>query len=166
MTDDYLRGHPIYWDAACREWRFSDTGEPTAETWFNRPCGHCGLYGNSSDGEADPCLGVLPGVTNACCGHGNPREAYICFQGGLALRGFEIDRLHQRRMSDSEQESIAQYNKSIRRYREAPEPDRRRKSEAETLSRPAATWRLIAIIVGAWIILSFGLMALVKLLGG
>jgi hypothetical protein len=23
------------------------------------------------------CLGTLPGVTNACCGHGNPNDAYI-----------------------------------------------------------------------------------------
>jgi hypothetical protein len=27
----------------------------------------------------DPCIGYLPGVYNACCGHGNPAEAYLTF---------------------------------------------------------------------------------------
>jgi hypothetical protein len=31
----------------------------------------------------DPCIGYLPGVTNACCGHGNDKDAYIVF--GLFL---------------------------------------------------------------------------------
>lgn len=30
----------------------------------------------------DGCLGTLPGVWNACCGHGNPREAYVQFRPG------------------------------------------------------------------------------------
>jgi len=87
---DLLRGHPIYQDAN-GDWRFSDTDEPTVETWHQRPCGHCGRHGSSSDGLPDPCLGLLPGVTNACCGHGNPVESYICFEGGLTVRGFTID---------------------------------------------------------------------------
>lgn len=73
-------------------WRFSDTGEPTAETWHKRPCGACGLRGNSNDGLPDPCLGQLPGVTNACCGHGDPSQSYVCFAGGLVLRGFYVER--------------------------------------------------------------------------
>ena len=27
----------------------------------------------------DPCIGYLPGVYNACCGHGKDDEAYITF---------------------------------------------------------------------------------------
>lgn len=27
----------------------------------------------------DPCIGYLPGVHNACCGHGNDAEAYMTF---------------------------------------------------------------------------------------
>jgi hypothetical protein len=27
----------------------------------------------------DPCIGYLPGVYNACCGHGKSKDAYICF---------------------------------------------------------------------------------------
>lgn len=71
-------------------WRFCDTDELTAETWGKRPCGHCGLYGNSNDGLPDPCLGQLPGVTSACCGHGDPSQAYICFKGGVRIAGFHV----------------------------------------------------------------------------
>jgi len=89
MTDT-LRGWPIYQDAD-GEWRFCDDDELTVETWADRPCGQCGKHGSSADGLPDPCLGHLPGVTNACCGHGNSRESYICFTGGLTIRGFTID---------------------------------------------------------------------------
>lgn len=116
-TDDYLRGWPIYWDEGAEEWRFCDTGESTADTWADRPCGHCGLYGNSSDGDVDPCLGELAGVTNACCGHGSPEESYICFAGGLCIRGFDIDELHHRKMSADEKRLIRDHNKSRWKFR-------------------------------------------------
>lgn len=29
-------------------------------------------------GQPDPCLGILPEVAHACCGHGNIEEAYAC----------------------------------------------------------------------------------------
>jgi hypothetical protein len=38
----------------------------------------------------DPCVGYLPGVYNACCGHGEDDEAYITFggaKGGPAAYG-------------------------------------------------------------------------------
>jgi hypothetical protein len=85
-----LRGHPIYKDED-GVFRFADNDEPTAENWSKRPCGHCGKRGNSNDGQPDPCLGQLPGVTNACCGHGDPDQAYVCFRGGVVLRGFRVD---------------------------------------------------------------------------
>jgi hypothetical protein len=119
-ANSHLRGHPIYWDEASAAWRFADTDEPTAETWPTRPCGHCGLYGNSSDGEVDPCLGELAGVTNACCGHGNPEESYIAFMGGLVIRGFDIDTLHHRTFSDVESELISDHNQARRRFRTLP----------------------------------------------
>lgn len=47
------------------------------------PCDHCGLIVTqrcNDDGtvgmDPDPCLGVLPGVWVACCGHGDPSAAY------------------------------------------------------------------------------------------
>lgn len=35
----------------------------------------------------DPCLGYLPGVRNACCGHGVSGAAYIQFDNGIIIRG-------------------------------------------------------------------------------
>lgn len=41
------------------------------------PCKHCGLR-ITPEGH-DPCLGTIPGVMNACCGHGRDEEAYVQF---------------------------------------------------------------------------------------
>lgn len=119
-ANGHLRGWPIYYHEGAEEWRFCDTDEPTVETWSKRPCGHCGLYGNSNDGEVDPCLGFLPGVTNACCGHGDPDMAYICFQGGLVLRGFDVDEFHRRRRSEDEQRTLLEFDEALRRFRRMP----------------------------------------------
>jgi hypothetical protein len=35
-------------------------------------------------GEADPCMGSLPGVKLACCGHGSG-QGYIMFENGASL---------------------------------------------------------------------------------
>lgn len=78
-----LRGHDIYWDDS--EWRFCDTRAPTASTHYERPCGHCGRH-DTAEGH-DGCLGTLPGVMNACCGHGQLGEAYIQYPGGDCVRG-------------------------------------------------------------------------------
>jgi len=52
--------------------RCSVVYEPVA--WQPRACGECGLfYGESLH---DPCLGEIPGVIAACCGHGEPSERY------------------------------------------------------------------------------------------
>ena len=80
---DSLRGHRIEW--RCGQWVYCDTGEPTVETWADRPCGHCGRH-NTPDGH-DGCLGHIPGVVNACCGHGNVDEAYVSYAIGYCLRG-------------------------------------------------------------------------------
>lgn len=119
----FLRGHPMHYDEASECWRFDDTGEPTAETWFDRPCGHCGLYGNSNDGGVDPCLGELAGVTNACCGHGDPSQAYICFAGGLVIRGFEVDEFHHRVFSKAEKAMIRRHNEWRDRLRKSREEE-------------------------------------------
>ncbi len=79
----HLRGHPIYFDG--KAWRYKDTDEPTAETWRARACGVC-KKPNTED-DHDPCLGTIPGVMNACCGHGEGASAYIQFDDGLILRG-------------------------------------------------------------------------------
>ena len=80
---DFLRGYPIIY--INNEWVFEDTKKPTANTWKNRPCGHCKKY-NTEEGH-DRCLGTLPGVMNACCGHGRKNEAYIQFLNGKSIHG-------------------------------------------------------------------------------
>lgn len=78
-----LRGHAIYHDG--EDWRYTDTDLRTVDTHADRDCGHCHLP-NRDDGH-DPCLGELPGVMNACCGHGKPEEAYIQFSPTRDIRG-------------------------------------------------------------------------------
>ncbi len=56
-------------------------------------CGACGIS-YKQGAEPDPCLGYLPSVTNACCGHGTS-EAYVSFNNGITLRAetpFTVDK--------------------------------------------------------------------------
>lgn len=39
------------------------------------------------DGVPDPCLGTLPGVTWACCGHGYAEQSYVVTEAGATLHG-------------------------------------------------------------------------------
>lgn len=54
-----------------------------------KTCQRCGLF--AAWAEPDPCLGVLPGVKFACCGHGVPYKPgnvpYVVFENGLVIRG-------------------------------------------------------------------------------
>jgi len=70
---EFINGEPVY----------SDTKESVPDTWMKRPCGNCGLH-FTEEGH-DGCLGTLPGVMNACCGHGNINEAYIQYWDGLRI---------------------------------------------------------------------------------
>ena len=89
-----FRGHDI--ELASNGWIFTDTGEPTADTWQQRPCGHCGRH-NTPEGH-DGCIGTLPGVMNACCGHGATNEAYIQFPDGTIIDGqAAMDEMEKRR---------------------------------------------------------------------
>ena len=81
-----LRGHPIRLTDD-GEWVYCDTGEPTVEGWEERSCGHCGLS-RTVEGH-DGCIGTLPGVKNACCGHGEVELAYVQLDGGVRLAGKE-----------------------------------------------------------------------------
>ena len=59
-------------------------------------CPKCGKK-PAKDG-CDPCLGKLPGVLAACCGHGGTGHnqdgtGYILFENGVEIRGhFEVKR--------------------------------------------------------------------------
>jgi hypothetical protein len=52
---------------------------------LKRGCAACGLKRTEAYGP-DPCLGYLPGVQNACCGHGI-QYGYVQFENGLTIRG-------------------------------------------------------------------------------
>ena len=77
----YLRGHEIKWVE--NKWVYSDNNQPTIGN--ERQCGYCGM-GNTVEGH-DSCLGTLPGVMNACCGHGKEDNAYVQFSPTSDLWG-------------------------------------------------------------------------------
>ncbi len=77
----HQRGHPIEFDG--KNWVYRDTGEPTADN--RRACAVCHLP-DTPEGH-DPCLGTLPGVMNACCGHGVESDAYIQLNDGTRIAG-------------------------------------------------------------------------------
>jgi hypothetical protein len=67
----HIRGWPVHWDGVA--WRHDDDGS-LAPGWGGdeRPCPSCGAVAEGPD----PCLGMLPGVVSACCGHG-VHESYV-----------------------------------------------------------------------------------------
>ena len=72
--------------------RFCDTNELVNSDSQPKPCPGCGLEFTQSHidklgkkGWIDPCLGVLPGVNFACCGHG-VGNGYISFENGRIIR--------------------------------------------------------------------------------
>ena len=90
MSESRLRGHEIVFENDA--WLYKDTKEPTVNN--ERACGECGKC-NTIEGH-DGCLGELPNVMNACCGHGIIDDAYIqnwdtnCLRGTEALTKIEI----------------------------------------------------------------------------
>lgn len=55
-------------------------------------CKNCTLVRYTNYHQPDPCLGWLPGVKNACCGHGS-FHAYVQFENGDVHRGEEAKRI-------------------------------------------------------------------------
>lgn len=84
----YCSGYAVTWNGS--SWHFDDTGEPLLG-WGGvaRPCAKCGAV--MDDHSPDYCLGNLPGVNNACCGHGQRNESYIRFTNGIVIRDFIIE---------------------------------------------------------------------------
>ena len=79
MARCYWRGHAIH-----TMWVYSDSHQKVEKN-PNRKCGNCNKP-NRKDGH-DACLGKLPGVMNACCGHGRTKEAYIQFLDKFCIKG-------------------------------------------------------------------------------
>jgi len=88
VSTSNINGNPIYYDEAAEIFRYASDDEPI--NWNNhRPCPKCGK--RPFDTGEDACMGYLPGVVSACCGHGG--EGYIEFENGVTIlfRGCEID---------------------------------------------------------------------------
>ena len=86
MRVSFFRGHQIEYKRT--NWIYSDTRELVKEIHKNRPCGYCNLF-PTKDGH-DRCLGMLPGIMNACCGHGDINESYVQFLDGSCIRGKRV----------------------------------------------------------------------------
>ncbi len=91
MQRSYFRGHPTVWNEESEKWLYADDMSPTPTSGGEmRPCVGCGKTFTHDQGEVDPCIGVLPGVDNACCGHGVKEKSFVRFETGVVLRGFDI----------------------------------------------------------------------------
>ncbi len=96
MTTSKWRGNAIYYSNG-RWFYCSDNVKIRVDP--NRACAHCGKE-NTPEGH-DSCLGTLKGVINACCGHGNEKDAYVQFLSGSIVRGEEAIEI-MNRLKESE----------------------------------------------------------------
>jgi len=89
----YWRGHSIIWLKNEQKWVFeNDHSDIMANGGEIRPCVKCGkIFNGSNKGKPDACIGTLPGVDNACCGHGIISDAYIRFTNGVVIKNFTIE---------------------------------------------------------------------------
>ncbi len=87
--EDTMKGHSMILKPVgdTYELVYKDNGLSVIES-DPRACTKCGR--KSGYREPDLCLSKLPGVKNACCGHGDIKNAYIEFDNGIVVRGFEI----------------------------------------------------------------------------
>lgn len=84
----YVFGHGAWFDWETEIWRWCDNNGSCHEE--HRLCPECGEDA-LADG-IDPCLGKLPGVKAACCGHGRDpvfgeHLGYILFEDGSRVDG-------------------------------------------------------------------------------
>jgi hypothetical protein len=90
----YVHGHLIQRAGKC--WTYRDNGEPIDK---RRPCARCG-EATTKEGH-DACLGTLPGIQSACCGHGELEAAYIQFADGSSIRGLAAVKQMAHRHTDN-----------------------------------------------------------------
>ena len=78
-----VRGRHTRWDDEKQKHVFVEGGEPVpACGGAEPPCPFCGK--RAKPNGPDPCLGELPGVESACCGHGQ-HQGWIRFDEGPQL---------------------------------------------------------------------------------
>ena len=69
MGTSQIRGHKIIF---LGQWVYADNKEPITQ---ERPCIRCGKMPTKEGYDA--CLGYIPGVKSACCGHGIEIPFYL-----------------------------------------------------------------------------------------
>jgi len=73
-------GREIYQDKN-GVWLYKEDNTPIS---IKKPCPKCNEF--KLDNGNDPCLGDLPGVVGACCGHGRKeQQGYILFENGVRI---------------------------------------------------------------------------------
>lgn len=93
----FFRGHPTVYEGEYPRngrWLYEDTREPLpCDGGEIRPCKRCGSVHQHH--ESDPCLGNLPGVDSACCGHGARELSFIKFTNGVVVKQFIAERVQK-----------------------------------------------------------------------
>lgn len=88
-TAGLVRGRATHWDDDLSAHVFAATGQPVPAFGGEEPaCQFCGL--TAEPNGPDPCLGEIPGVASACCGHG-VHEGWIRFEHGPAPLAVRVD---------------------------------------------------------------------------
>lgn len=86
MVQGLYHGNPVtYTDV----WRYEETGEDVKAVPV-KPCKHCGQLPTKEGYDA--CIGYLPGVVYACCGHGK-ENPYVVFKNGKYRKFENIDEM-------------------------------------------------------------------------
>ncbi len=84
MTHSHVRGHKVYYIPEQIIWKYLDNNE-IVDLDNERSCKKCKCYPTPKGYDA--CLGYLPNVDHACCGHGvepeyksskGKREVLLC----------------------------------------------------------------------------------------
>lgn len=84
MSKSNLRGQILQYKKG--QWVDKNGKTINGEKDLPQICGYCKRkYTNNHD----PCIKNLPGVRNACCGHGDSKQAYVQFEDGRCIRGFD-----------------------------------------------------------------------------
>ena len=65
MIKSTERGWDIFFNPKAKTWLYCDTGKPIDGKRFCQRCGR-----PPAQEGYDACLGYIPGVHSACCGHG------------------------------------------------------------------------------------------------
>jgi hypothetical protein len=92
----------LFWD-----WSRNEDEDVYSPTWYaddgetvdgqygvERPCPRCHETADDYD-SPDPCLGQIPGVVGACCGHGNIEQAHVVFDDHSVLHGIAAIRFFE-----------------------------------------------------------------------